>query len=146
MAHTPRNFGKGDKKPRKIFFGGGGVGVVWKPFSFLCWGMKTLGTLKDLQPCKVDVHWFNKLFGPIRTDRTFQARKWLEICKCQRMITPYQCSTISLAGNKLVQFMSRFPYCWETLYLYFEKYGCTSALLVEFRINMGKYRRAGRSV
>ena len=30
--------------------------------------------------CKVDVHWFNKLFWPIRTGHTFHSRKWLEIC------------------------------------------------------------------
>ena len=51
--------------------------------------------------CKVDVHWFNKLFWPIRTGRIFQPWKWLEVCKCQRTITPHQRSKISFAGNKL---------------------------------------------
>ena len=46
--------------------------------------------------CKVDVHWFKKLFWPIRTGRTLQSWKWLEICNCQ-----HQCSTIGFAGNKL---------------------------------------------
>ena len=27
--------------------------------------------------CKVDVHWFNKLFGPIMTSHILQPRKWL---------------------------------------------------------------------
>ena len=51
--------------------------------------------------CKVDVHWFNKLFWPIRTGHILRSRKWLETCKCQRTITPQQFSTISFAGNKL---------------------------------------------
>ena len=42
--------------------------------------------------CKGHVHWFNKLFWSIRTGRILQTRKWLEICKCQRMISPHQCS------------------------------------------------------
>ena len=29
--------------------------------------------------CKVDVHWFNKLFGPIMTSHILQPEKWLEI-------------------------------------------------------------------
>ena len=49
--------------------------------------------------CKVDVHWFNKLFWPIRTSPILQAGKWLEIYKCQRTITPHQRSTIRFAGN-----------------------------------------------
>ena len=51
--------------------------------------------------CKVDVHWFNKLFWPIRTDCTLQPRKWLEKCKWQQTITPHQCSTIGFADNEL---------------------------------------------
>ena len=50
--------------------------------------------------CKVDVYWFNKLFWPIKTGPIPQARKWLEICKCQQMITPHQRSRLaSLATN-----------------------------------------------
>ena len=51
--------------------------------------------------CKVDVHWCNTLFGPIRTGCILKPRKWLEICKCQRTITPHQRSMIGFAGNKL---------------------------------------------
>ena len=40
--------------------------------------------------CKVNVHWFNKLFWPIRTGCILQARKWLEICKCRWTVTPHQ--------------------------------------------------------
>ena len=50
---------------------------------------------------KVDVHWFNKLFWPISAGRILQPQKWLEICKCQRTITPHQRSTICFAGNEL---------------------------------------------
>ena len=51
--------------------------------------------------CKVDVHWFNTLFWPIRTGRILQAQKWLEICKCQQTITPHQRPTIGFTGNEL---------------------------------------------
>ena len=51
--------------------------------------------------CKVDVHWFNKLFWPIRTGCILQPWKWLQICKCKRTITPHQRSKISFAGNEL---------------------------------------------
>ena len=50
--------------------------------------------------CKVDVHWFNKLFWPIRTACILQPQKWLQICKCQRTITPHQHSTMGFAGNE----------------------------------------------
>ena len=63
--------------------------------------------------CKVDVHWFNKLFGPIRTAHTLQPRKWLEICKCQRTVTPNQRTTIGFADNKLASFMLRFCTFWK---------------------------------
>ena len=95
--------------------------------------------------CKVDVHWFNKLFGPIRTGHTLQPRKWLEICKCQWTITPHQPTTIGFAGNKLASFTSRFPYFLETLRPYFEKYGRTSVLPANFHTNTGKYGWVGRS-
>ena len=62
--------------------------------------------------CKVDVHWSNKLFGPIRTGHILLPRKWLEICKCQRMITPHQRTTIRFTGNKLASFtVSRHDFC-----------------------------------
>ena len=51
--------------------------------------------------CRVNVHWFNKLFWSIRTGWILQPRKWLEICVCQGIITPHQCSTIGFAGNEL---------------------------------------------
>ena len=59
--------------------------------------------------CKVDVHWYNKLYGPIRTGHILQPWKWLEICKCQRTITPHQGTMIGFTGNKLASFTSRFP-------------------------------------
>ena len=93
--------------------------------------------------CKVDVHWFSKLFWPIRTGRILQAWKWLEICKCQWEITPHQCSTISFAGNKLTSFMSSYPYFLETLCPYFEKYGRTSVLSADFHTDTGKNGRVG---
>ena len=36
----------------------------------------------------LNVHWFNKPFWPIRTGHILQPRKWLEICKCKRTLTP----------------------------------------------------------
>ena len=95
--------------------------------------------------CKVDVHWFNKIFGPIRTSHILLPQKWLEICKCQWTLTPHQRTTIDFAGNKLKSFTSRFPYSLETLCPYFEKYECISVLLANFRTNTGKYGRVGRS-
>ena len=64
---------------------------------------------------KVNVHWFNKLLGLIRTGRTLQARKWIEIYKCQWTITPHQRFIIGLASNKLTSLTSQFPYFLETL-------------------------------
>ena len=95
--------------------------------------------------CKVDVHWFNKLFWPIRTGRIHQAPKWLEIYKCQRTITPRQRSTIGFAGNNLASFTSQFLYFLETLCPYFKKYRHTSKLPADFHTNTGKYRQVGRS-
>ena len=46
--------------------------------------------------CKVDVHWFNKLFWPITTGCILPSRKQLEICKCPWTITP---STLDFAGK-----------------------------------------------
>ena len=51
--------------------------------------------------CKVDVHWSNKLFWPIRTGHILQPQKGLEICKCQRTVTPHLCFMIGFAGNEL---------------------------------------------
>ena len=74
--------------------------------------------------CKVDVQWFNKLFGPIRTGHILQPQKWLEIYKCQQTITPINpLRSASLATNSH-SFTSRFPYFLETLCLYFEKSYC----------------------
>ena len=70
--------------------------------------------------CKVNVHWFNKLFGPISTSHILQPWKWFETCKCQRTITPHQRSMIGFAGNKLASFMSRFPYFLETVPIFWE--------------------------
>ena len=122
--------------------------------------------------CKVDGHWSNKLFWPIRTGRIFQPQKWLEIlrvsdqngvsllyimleihhsgrepsiCKCQRTITPHQCTTIRFARNKLASLTSWFAYFLDTLSPYSEKYGRTSILPADFCTNMGKYRRVGGS-
>ena len=79
--------------------------------------------------CKVDIHWFNKLFWPIRTGCILQPRKWLEKWKRQPTITPHQGSTISFAGNKLTSFMSRFPYFLETVSVFWEiwAYICTAS-------------------
>ena len=64
-------------------------------------------------------------------------------CKCQREITPHQCSTISFAGNKLTSFTSWYPYFLETLCPYYEKYGRTSVLSADFHTNTGKNGRVG---
>ena len=47
--------------------------------------------------CKVDVHWFNKLFWPVRTGHILQPCK----CNCQGTITHHQRSTIGSAGYEL---------------------------------------------
>ena len=102
--------------------------------------------------CKVDVHWFNKLFDqvnklfwPIRTSHILQPRKWLEICKCQRTTTSINALQSAWLATNSHSFTSRFLNFVETLCPYFEKYGFTYVLLANFRTNTVKYRRVGRS-
>ena len=96
--------------------------------------------------CKVVVHWFNRLFWPIRISRILQPRRWLEICKCQWTITVHQCSSNGFAGNELAFVHVLISILSGNSVPYFEKYGCTSTLLADFRTNAVKYGWVGRSV
>ena len=96
--------------------------------------------------CKVDVHWFNKLFWPIRTSRILQPWIWLKICKCQQTTTLYQRSMIGLAGNEPAFVHVAISVLYGNSVSVFEEYGHTSILPAHFHTNTVKYGRVGRSV
>ena len=68
-----------------------------------------------------------KLFGPIRTGRILQARKWFEIYKCQRMIDG--CSFLCLMGcfSMIVWTPTDFEclICMRFLFLYLHLFSAT---------------------
>ena len=105
-------------------------------------------TVCELTSSIIQTHYTRTTLFCLHLRKSFSIKdlKWLEICKCQRTITPHQCSRSFRWQQTRICSRHDFRTFWKLLCPYFEKYGCTSVLLADFRTNTVKYGRVGMSV